>query len=400
MSASGATRLRLRILHVITGLEIGGAERVLLETARYQQAQGHEVAVCTLRPEGPLAPAVREVCPLYTVNMGHALTPFVAWKLARLMRRGRYDVVHSYLYQANLVARVAARLAGVPVNISSVRCSYTWLRWPHFAADRWTAHFADCITSVSEATRQFSIQREGLPVKKMVTLRNGIEVSRFDKLTNREETRARMRQTLGYAPDDLVVCMTGRLHPQKGHTYLFQAAACLKERFPGLRLLIIGDGPERAALEAEAQARGLGNIVQFLGMRKDVPELLASSDIFAFPSLYEGLPNAVLEAMAMSLPVVASTADGTVEVIENERDGLLVPTGDAAALEVALARVLGDAELRQRLAQAGRQRVLADFTFEKMMRETEDLYYGLLARKAPERLKGRPLETLATGGRG
>ncbi|HEY7124562.1 MAG TPA: glycosyltransferase [Ktedonobacterales bacterium] len=400
MNASDTTRLRLRILHVITGLEIGGAERVLLETARYQQAHGHEVAVCALRPEGPLASAVREVCPLYTVDMGHRLSPGVIWKLARLMRRGRYDVVHSYLYQANLVTRVAARLAGVPVNISSVRCSYTWLRWPHFAVDRWTAHFADCITSVSEATRQFSIEREGLPAGKIVTLRNGIEVSRFDKITDREATRAATRQSLGYASDDLVVCMTGRLHAQKGHTYLFQVAERLKARFPHLRLLIIGDGPQRGALEAEAQARGLNDLVQFLGMRKDVPELLAASDIFAFPSLYEGLPNAVLEAMAMSLPVVASTADGTVEVIENERDGLLVPTGDAAALEVALERVLGDAELRQRFAQAGRQRVLADFTFEKMMRETEDLYYSLLGSKAPERLTGRPLEPVATGGRG
>jgi glycosyltransferase involved in cell wall biosynthesis len=399
MSASRATRPPLRILHVITGLEIGGAERVLLETTRSQQAQGHEVAVCTLRPEGPLAPAVREVCPLYTVGMGRALTPGAVWKLARLVRRGRYEVVHSYLYQANLVARVAARLAGVPVNISSVRCSYTWLRWPHFAVDRWTAHCADCITSVSEATRQFSIEREGLPARKIVTLRNGIDVSRFDKLANHEETRTRMRLALGYAPDDLVVCMTGRLHAQKGHTFLFQAAERLKARFPGLRLLIIGDGPQRAALEAEAQARGLGNMAQFLGMRRDVPELLAASDIFAFPSLYEGLPNAVLEAMAMALPVVASTADGTVEVIEDERDGLLVPPGDAVALEMALARVLSDAALRQRFAQAGRQRVLADFTFEKMMRETEDLYYRLLARKAPSRLQGQPLETLATGGR-
>ncbi len=400
MSVSGTTRSRLRILHVITGLEIGGAERVLLETARYQQARGHEVAVCALRPEGPLAAAVREVCPLYTVDMGHRLSPGVIWKLARLMRRGHHDVVHSYLYQANLVARVAARLAGVPVNISSVRCSYTWLRWPHFAVDRWTAHFADCITSVSEATRQFSIEREGLPTRKIVTLRNGIEVSRFDKITDRAATRAALRQSLGYAADALVVCMTGRLHAQKGHTFLFQAAERLKGRFPQLRLLIIGDGPQRAALEAETRARGLSGMVQFLGMRKDVPELLAASDVFAFPSLYEGLPNAVLEAMAMSLPVVASTADGTVEVIESERDGLLVPTGDAAALEAALERVLGDAGLRGRLAQAGRQRVLADFTFEKMMHETEDLYYSLLGRKAPGRLTGRPLEPVATGGRG
>src|SRR5690242_56356 len=129
MPAGGA---RLRILHVITGLEIGGAERVLLETARYQAAKGHQVHVCSLRPGGPLEAAVREVCPVLTTNMGHALTPQVVWRLTRLIRRGGYDIAHSYLYQANLVTRAAARLAGVPVNISSVRCSYTWLNWKHF----------------------------------------------------------------------------------------------------------------------------------------------------------------------------------------------------------------------------------------------------------------------------
>jgi glycosyltransferase involved in cell wall biosynthesis len=392
----GASGPRLRILHVITGLEIGGAERVMLETARYQKAQGHEVSMCSLRPGGPLEAAAREVCPVFTTNMGHALTPQVVWRLTRLMRRGGYDIVHSYLYQANLVARVAARLAGVPVNISSVRCSYTWLNWKHFLIDRWTAHLADCITSVSEATRQFSIEREGLPAAKIVTLPNGIDVSRFEGI-DRQTARAALRGELGYQADDLVVCTTGRLHEQKGHTYLFQAAEQLKERCPHLRLLIIGDGPQRAALEAECQARGLAGIVTFLGMRKDVPQLLAASDIFAFPSLYEGMPNAVLEAMAMSLPVVASTADGTVEIIESETHGLLVPPADAPALTAALARLLADPALRLQYAEAGRRRVVEDFTFQKTMQATEALYYDYLSRKAPGRLNRPALNTLATG---
>lgn len=387
---------RLQVLHVITGLEIGGAERVMLETVRHQKAAGYGVSVCSLRPGGPLEPAVREVCPVFTTFMGHALTPQVIWRLVRLMRRGRYDVVHSYLYQANLAARVAARLAGVPVNISSVRCSYTWLTWKHFLVDRWTAHLADCITAVSEATRQFSIEREGLPAAKIITLRNGIDVSRFDAL-DREAARAKMRAALGYGPDDLVVCMTGRLHEQKGHTYLFQAVEQLKEHYPHLRVLILGDGPARAALEAECRARGLWELVQFLGMRQDVPEILAASDLFAFPSLYEGLPNAVLEAMAMSLPVVASTADGTVEVIDDGVHGLLVPPGDAQALTKALERLLADPALRHALGQAGRKRVEEEFTFQKTMQATEALYYAYLRRKAPGRLSRPVLESLASG---
>lgn len=393
-----AAGLRLRILHVITGLEIGGAERVLLETVRYQKAEGHEVSVCSLRPGGPLESTVREVCPVFTANMGHALTPQVVWRLARLMRRGSYDIAHSYLYQANLVTRVAARLAGVPVNISSVRCSYTWLNWKHFLVDRWTAHLADCITSVSEATRQFSIEREGLPAAKIVTLPNGIDVSRFGGI-DRQAARAALRAELGYGPGDLVVCTTGRLHEQKGHTYLFQAAEQLKGHYPHLRLLIIGAGPQRGALEAECRQRGLAGMVTFLGMRNDVPELLAASDIFAFPSLYEGMPNAVLEAMAMVLPVVASTADGTVEIIEHGAHGLLVPPGDAQALKDALERLLSEPALRRQFAEAGRRRVVQEFTFQKTMQQTEALYYAYLRRKAPGRLSQPGIGTLATGER-
>ncbi len=379
-------RHRLRILHVITDLQIGGAENLLLQTVRYQKARGHTVAVCSLRPAGPLAPAIREVCPLFDVGMGHALTPLVIWRLARLMRRGRYDVAHGSLFQANLATRLAARLAGVPVNITSMHTIYSRFHWYHFLADRLTAWWADGITGVSDAVCRFAVEQEGLPAAKVRTLRSGLDLSRFQAISDYLVRRAAVRAALGYSPDDVVISITARLHEKKGHTYLFQAVERLRARYPQVRVLVIGDGPHRATLEAECRTRGLTDIVQFLGMRQDVPDLLAASDISALPTLLEGLGLAVLEAMAMRCPVVATGDGGVVEIIEDGVHGLLVPPADAVALASALERLITDGALRAALVEAGYQRVLADFSFERMMQETEALYDGYLVRKAPGRL--------------
>ncbi len=391
-------RPRLRILHVITDLQIGGAEHVLLQTVRAQRAAGHQVAVCSLRPNGPMAPAIREVCPLYDVGMGHAVTPQAFWRLTRLMRRGRYDVVHGSLFQANLLTRPAARLAGIPVNITSMHTLYSRFHWYHFLADRLTARWADGITGVSDAVCRFAVDEEKLPSAKVRTLRNGLDLSRFQAITDYQARRDQLRAALGYTPSDVVISVTARLHEKKGHTYLFQAVERLRPRYPQVRVLLVGDGPQRAALEAECQERGLTGVVTFLGMRQDVADLLAASDISVLPSLLEGLGLVVLEAMAMRCPVVATRGGGTVELMEDGVHGLLVPPADVAALSDALERFMTDGQLRAALVENGYQHVLADFSFERMMQETETLYYSYLARNAPERFNQPALEAAATGG--
>jgi glycosyltransferase involved in cell wall biosynthesis len=395
--SSVSDRPRLRILHVITDLQIGGAENILLQTVRAQKAAGHDVAVCSLRPNGPMAPAIRAECPVFEVGMGHALSPLVFWRLARLMRRGRYDVAHGSLFQANLVTRPAARLAGIPVNVTSMHTIYSRFRWRHFVVDRLTARWADVITGVSDAVCRFAVEQEGLPAAKVKTLRNGLDLSRFQAINNYQARRAEMRAALGYAPEHIVLNMTARLHEKKGHTYLFQAVERLRPRYPQIRVLLVGDGPERAALEAECQARGLTDIVTFLGMRQDVGDLLAASDLSVLPSLLEGLGLVVLEAMVMRCPVVATNGGGIVELVEDGVHGLLVPPADAEALAAAMERIITDERLRAALVEAGYRHVLEDFSFERMMQETEALYSTYLARNAPDRFRMPALETVATG---
>ena len=275
---------------------------------------------------------------------------------------------------------------------------YSRFHWYHFLADRLTARWADGITGVSEAVCRFAVDEERLPAAKVRTLRNGLDLSRFQAITDYQARRDQMRAALGYAPADVVISVTARLHEKKGHTYLFQAVERLRPRYPHLRVLLVGDGPQRAALEAECQERGLSDVVTFLGMRQDVADLLAASDISVLPSLLEGLGLVVLEAMAMRCPVVATRGGGTVELMEDGVHGLLVPPADVAALSDALERLMTDGQLRAALVENGYQHVLADFSFERMMQETETLYYGYLARNAPERFSQPALEAAATGG--
>jgi glycosyltransferase involved in cell wall biosynthesis len=274
---------------------------------------------------------------------------------------------------------------------------YSRFRWHHFVVDRLTARWADAITGVSDAVCRFAVEQEGLPAAKVRTLRNGLDLRRFQAITDYQSRRAEVRAALGYSPELVVMNMTARLHEKKGHTYLFQAVERLRPRYPQVRVLLVGDGPQRATLEAECQARGLTDVVTFLGMRQDVADLLAASDLSVLPSLLEGLGLVVLEAMVMRCPVVATRSGGIVELMEDAVHGLLVPPADAEALAAALARVMTDGQLRAALIEAGYQHVLADFSFERMMQETEALYYTYLARKAPDRFGLPARETVATG---
>jgi glycosyltransferase involved in cell wall biosynthesis len=190
-----------------------------------------------------------------------------------------------------------------------------------------------------------------------------------------------MRRTFGVQAQGLLVGTVGRLHPQKGFASLLAAVARVRERLPAIRLLLVGGGALRRDLVARAEALGLAEVVIFAGSRGDVPEILAALDLFVLPSLWEGLPNAVLEAMAAGLPVVATAAGGTPEVVVDGETGLLVPPGDVTALAEAIERLLRDPGLRRKMGEAGRKRVEGHFTIEQTVAQTVALYETLLRQK-------------------
>ena len=181
----------------------------------------------------------------------------------------------------------------------------------------------------------------------------------------------------------------GRLHPQKGFSDLLTAFAQVRQRIPSVRLFVAGDGELRDDLEAQARSLGMAAVVTFAGVRADVSEVLAALDVFVLPSLWEGMPNAVLEAMASGLPVVATAVGGTPEVVVDGVTGLLVPPQDPGALAQAIGHLLRDPDLRRRMGRAGRRRVEEHFDVRETVRQVESLYETLL------REKGRFLDSAA-----
>jgi glycosyltransferase involved in cell wall biosynthesis len=314
---------------------------------------------------------VRRVEPLPLGLTGARRVP----ALARLLRRERPDVFHAHMSSpvACKWGLAAAVLARVPAVLGTVqvgeyeppdRSAYWQLR----ALARWV----DRYLAVSRDIADELVERLGWPAEKVEVSYNAVDVARFEV-----QAPAGLRGELGGEGRPLVLT-PARLDAQKGHRVLFEAIA----QVPDALFLLAGEGPERDALEALAEERGIAHRVRFLGRREDVPQLLATCDVFALPSLYEGSSLAVLEAMAAGIPVVSSAIGGTDELIEDGRSGLLVPPGDAEALAVALRRVLDDQALRRSLAAQARERVEEGLTREQMASRVTGVYRELLGEEA------------------
>ena len=291
--------------------------------------------------------------------------------LRRLLRQARPDVFHAHM-SSPVAAKwglSAAVLAGVRAVLGTVQVI------SHYVPDRSTrlqlrllARQVDRYLAVSREIAAGLVADYGWPAAKIEVVHNAVEVERFGAAASPQ-----LREELGAAARPLVLT-TARLSDQKGLPVLLRAAS----EVPDAVFALAGEGPERPRLEELAERLGVAERVRFLGRREDVPELLASCDVFALPSLYEGTSLAVLEAMAARRAVVSSAIGGTEELVEDGRGGLLVPAGDAAALAAALRRLLGDPGLRERLADHARERVERDFTRTGMAGRVSAVYGELL----------------------
>jgi len=265
----------------------------------------------------------------------------VTWPLrfARFIRAQKVDVVQSHEFTANVYATAGARLAGVPVVCTTHGKNY----WP-FAryrrmAYRWTARNADAFIAVSTDLGAFVSGTLGIPGGKVSVIRNGIDTDGFSR---NPVTRARTRSALGMGDGQVLLLACGELAEVKGHEVLLRALPGILAAHPEVRLVIAGDGPLRSHLEALSRQLGVAAHTGFLGFRRDVPDLLNAADLFVMPSLSEGLPLAVLEAMAAEVPVVATAVGGIPELIHHGRTGWLVPPGDSAALAAGLSDALAN----------------------------------------------------------
>jgi len=373
----------LNILHVITTLDVGGAEMHLLAQVRGQSERGHHVRVAYLKGEGSLAPDFRTAGAEWVGLVGQG--PTVLWKLRRHL--GWCRIVHSHLLKADAVTAVAATLFGRRSRlISSKHNDERALQNPGFArAHRFLGNLPPLTIVLSDHVCRYFERYGGLRAERMRRIYYGLDPEPFERAVA-SDARAELRRELNLAPDDVVAVCVARFAPQKAHGVLLEALsrACAGQQpgEPRLRLLLVGDDPfgdGRSRVESKARELGLlenGDCL-LLGIRRDVPRLLAASDLFVMSSRWEGLGLVFLEAMATGLPVLSTNVSAVPEVVLDGETGLLVPVDDPAALSAALLDLTRDSELRNRLGTAGRLRVAQVFSLPRMVQETLAVYSEL-----------------------
>ncbi len=347
----------MRILYVIDSLKVGGAEMLLFGMLRRYAAQGHDLRVAYFT-EGPLGDEIEALGVAVDRISRRGLTdPRALFRLLGILRRGRFDVVHTHLRKSDLVGQLAAALAGVPVRVSSAHNVDPWRKNALLTLiHRLCTRGCQQVIAVSSQVEEYLVRTRTCPAAKIVTIENGIDLERFDP----ERVAPADRSQWGLAPEDLAIGMVGRLEPQKGHDILLAAAARVVRAEPRARFVIVGDGYLREELEAQRARLGLERQVVFAGISRDVPATLAALDVVVSSALWEGLPLTLLEAVAMARPVVATAVGGITGVLEHGRTGVLVAPGDPDALSRALLEVLGDpraaAERAARAAEVVRAR--------------------------------------------
>jgi glycosyltransferase involved in cell wall biosynthesis len=396
-----ALKRKFNIMQIIGNLDIGGAQEVVRTLVEYLASDECRPVVCTFK-DGPLRqdierlgipvhvlPARRYgviVLPLFVLDMLRIL-----WALAKLIKQYQIDVVQTHLLRSmDFLTLFLPHITGLKVVLWTFhnssfelpedddRKNRVWLvrlkNRSHRFLYKWSLGFVSGFIAVSEQVEKAMIETIGSIQPKITVICNGVDVKRYEKHID----TASVREQLRLAASDYLIATVATLKEQKGHCYLIEAMAHLTRQHPEMHALFIGDGELRAPLQAQVEALDLGDHIHFLGNRKDVPALLASSDLFVLPSLWEGLPMALLEAMATGLPIVATKVSGTVQVVIPGESGILVPPGDVQSLAQAIDQLAADPMRAQAMGKAAKQRIERDFSAQKQADEHLALYRRLL----------------------
>ena len=395
--------MRIRICFVITRLVNGGAQKVVLDVIEGLDKQRYDVTLVYgsfSEEEGTLVPRARRlgvrlvVIPELQREVRPWLDAAALLKLTSFFRRERFDIVHTHTSKAGLVGTLAARFAGVRPVIYSAHghlfyrsaairsVSGSLLKLALFYVLRVIAEAAaDKVVALTESDKAEQVALRLGPERKYVVINNGVDLSMF--LEPKQQRARSLRRELGLAKVFPLVGNVGRLSGEKGQACLIEAMGIVRERFPQVKLLLVGDGHARADLESTVERLGLREAVIFAGIRDDVSDLLATMDIFVLSSLYEAMGIALVEAMASGTPAVATRVGGVPGIMRDGEEGLLVPAGDAAALAAAVCRLAQDPDAARSMARRAQERAKTDFRIETMVAEHVRLYESMqrLARR-------------------
>jgi len=360
----------LRVMFLLSSMPVGGAETLLVNLTRRLDKSRFTPLLCCLQSLGPLGEELARELPAYSGLIHGKYDLLVLPRLVRLLKRERVDAVVTVGAGDKMFwGRIAARLAGIPVICSAIHST----GWPDVIErpnrSRLLTHWTDAFIAVAEEHGRHLVDVEGFPADRVHVIPNGIDVQRFTACGESGMTR----KTLGIATEAPLVGIVAALRPEKDHGMFLRTAALVCEKIPAARFLIIGDGPERPALERLSRDLNLQDAVQFLGNRADIPKLLSALDVFVLTSQMEASPVSIMEAMACGKPVVAPRVGSIDESVIDGVTGYLVEPGSSVLAAQRILGLLENPALAQRLGQAGRERVCDRSSLEAMVAGYEQL---------------------------
>lgn len=372
-----ADKRPLRVMFINTSLPVGGAETLLLNLVRRMDRERFAPEICCLKELGPIGEQLAVDVPAFHSLLRNKYDVGVRERLAQLLAKRQIDAVVTVGAGDKMFwGRLAAAKAGVPVILSALHST----GWPDCIErpNRWLTGITDGFIAVAPTHGRHLIEREGFPAEKVFVVPNGVDVFRFRP----DLDCAAQRAELSIANHERVVGIVAALRPEKNHALFLEAAAKVRERLPGTRFLVIGDGPERLRLLALAHQLKLHEAVHFLGSRSDVAEWLNVCDVFALSSRMEANPVSILEALACGVPVVAPRVGSIPDSVSDEITGYLVEPHQAEPLATRIEELLLDGPRRRTMGQEGRIFVLANASLSRMVEGYQDLIEFLYARRA------------------
>jgi|CXWL01.1.fsa_nt_gi glycosyltransferase involved in cell wall biosynthesis len=379
--------MRVKIVHLVTRLDLGGAQQNTLHTASRLNPKRFDVVLACgrggiLDAEALAAPGLRTV---FVDSLRREISPFhdflALLEIAKLLIAEKPALLHTHSSKAGILGRLAAALAGVPVVVHTYHGfgfhdrQSSVVRSLYVALERLCARLTDALIFVSRANIDYAVAHGLVKTQDAVLIRSGVALARLPAIVD----AAKLKTSAGIGMHKQLVVSVGNLKPQKNAADFVAAAASVVAELPEARFVFIGDGPQKTALQARVFTLGLEGKVLFLGWRRDTAQWLAAADIFVMTSLWEGLPRALVEAMKSGLPSVCYATDGVVDLLKDGENGFLIRPGDHAALAAQVKRLLKDEPLRRKLGTAASASIGPEFDIDEMVRAQETLYERLLA---------------------
>ncbi len=373
---------KINVMHVVYSLYPGGLENGVVNQVNSLDLNRFNPSICCFLSDGALKERVNKGIEI--IEIQHKINPkgiCFFLKLKKIFKEKGIHIVHTHNWGTCCDGIIGARLASVPIVIHQEHGTFVATignKKRRILAERLILRYVDQVMSISEDLKKKMVEILSIPTEKINVIVNGVDVEKFNFSMER---RQKKRRELGIGDDELVIGTIGRLEPVKNHKMFLQAMPELLKRFPTIKAILVGNGSLRQELTDMAKRLGISEKVLFLGIRNDVSEILFAMDLFVNTSLTEGICNAILEAMACGLPVIATAVGGNPEIVHNEETGLLFPTEDVAGLVRAIERMLEDEVKRKEYGQNGRKLIEEKFSLQRMVSEYEALYEYHLRRK-------------------